>query len=271
MASASDVSPTRSARALRGLAHLTGDAGGHRAADDADARPDLHGPDGQPPYAAVVERPAARNRRLEQGDRSREEILDCASRLMATRGYDGTTISALCKESGLPASSIYYHFASKEGVLRAVMERGATRFALQTALDDLPVDASRVDKVVWVLRRAVHFVDESPEFLRLQTILLLSASSGDAHATVLQLRQRQRDGFRDALAICLAKPGEPSAEEVADHLVDFASATFEGAFLAAQSGSSSYNDTLAILAEVLIRLADSYDADATSTVANDER
>lgn len=48
-----------------------------------------------------------------------------ASRLMATRGYDGTSISALAKSSGLPASSIYWHFGSKEGVLKAVMERGA--------------------------------------------------------------------------------------------------------------------------------------------------
>ena len=47
---------------------------------------------------------------------------------MAARGYSGTSVSDIARESGLPASSIYWHFASKTGVLTAVMERGAARF-----------------------------------------------------------------------------------------------------------------------------------------------
>ena len=97
---------------------------------------------------------------------------------MAARGYDGTSISVLAKESGLPASSIYWHFGSKEGVLKAVMERGAAQFAASTALDGLPRAASRVDRVSWVLQRAAQIIEESPEFLRLQTILLLRAPTG---------------------------------------------------------------------------------------------
>ena len=122
--------------------------------------------------------PAAKSRRQELGDRSRENILDAARRLMAARGYDGTSISVLAKESGLPASSIYWHFGSKEGVLKAVMERGAAQFAASTALDGLPRAASRVDRVSWVLQRAAQIIEESPEFLRLQTILLLRAPTG---------------------------------------------------------------------------------------------
>ncbi len=71
---------------------------------------------------------AARTKRQLQGDQSREEILDAATRLMAARGYAGTSVSDIARESGLPASSIYWHFASKTGVLTAVMERGAARF-----------------------------------------------------------------------------------------------------------------------------------------------
>ena len=47
---------------------------------------------------------------------------------MATRGYAATSISDIRKACGLPPSSIYWHFGSKEGVLAAVMERGADRF-----------------------------------------------------------------------------------------------------------------------------------------------
>ncbi|MEU3294376.1 TetR/AcrR family transcriptional regulator [Streptomyces longwoodensis] len=179
-----------------------------------------------------------------------------ASRLMATRGYDGTSISALAKSSGLPASSIYWHFGSKEGVLKAVMERGAARFAAETSLDDVPRDRSPREKVTWVLQRATRLIEESPEFLRLQMILLLSAPTGDANAAVGQLRQRQREGLRDMLALCFAEPGEPAATEIADRLVDIAAATFEGAFLAAQAGSTAHSRTLAQLVDVLIRMAE---------------
>ena len=202
-----------------------------------------------------MSKPVSRTRRQEQGDQSREEILDAASRLMAARGYDGTSVSALAKESGLPASSIYWHFGSKEGVLKAVMERGAAHFAAVTSPQDLPLAGSPAEKVAWMLERAARIIEDSPEFLRLQTILLLSAPTGEANAAVLAVRHQQREGLRDALAICFAEPGDPPATECADRLVDFAGATFEGAFLAAQGGSLAHSDTLAKLTDVLIRMA----------------
>ena len=54
---------------------------------------------------------------------------------MAEQGYEAATVAALVEEAGIPASSIYHYFGSKEGVLLAVMERGAERFF--EALPDL--------------------------------------------------------------------------------------------------------------------------------------
>jgi AcrR family transcriptional regulator len=63
-----------------------------------------------------------------RGARSREAVLDAAERLMAEQGYEAASVAALVEEAGIPASSIYHYFGSKEGVLLAVMERGAERF-----------------------------------------------------------------------------------------------------------------------------------------------
>src|SRR6187397_1398506 len=63
-----------------------------------------------------------------RGARSREAVLDAAERLMAEQGYEAATVSRLVEEAGIPPSSIYHYFGSKEGVLLAVMERGAERF-----------------------------------------------------------------------------------------------------------------------------------------------
>src|SRR4029079_7251189 len=87
-------------------------------------------------FPARVDHDVTPNRR---GTRSREAVLDAAERLIAEHGYEGATVSARVREAGIPASSIYHYFGSKEGVLLAVMERGAERF-----FDELPVADRRV-------------------------------------------------------------------------------------------------------------------------------
>ncbi|MFJ8003943.1 TetR/AcrR family transcriptional regulator [Streptomyces fagopyri] len=59
---------------------------------------------------------------------SADVILDAAEKLMSDNGYAATSISAICRESGLPVGSVYHHFGSKAGILAAVMERGTVRF-----------------------------------------------------------------------------------------------------------------------------------------------
>ena len=63
-----------------------------------------------------------------RGARSRELVLDAAERLIAENGYGSATVAALVEEAGIPPSSVYHYFDSKEGILLAVMERGAERF-----------------------------------------------------------------------------------------------------------------------------------------------
>jgi len=53
------------------------------------------------------------NKRQELGARSRTAILDAALQLMSETGYDGTSVAKIAQKSGLPASSIYWHFGSK--------------------------------------------------------------------------------------------------------------------------------------------------------------
>ncbi len=53
----------------------------------------------------------------------REQILDEATRLFAERGYDGTSMSDLATSVGLRKASLFHHFASKEELKRAVLDR----------------------------------------------------------------------------------------------------------------------------------------------------
>ena len=61
--------------------------------------------------------PAARRRRA-NGEESRQRILDAAAEIAGERGYDGTSIALVSERSGLPASSIYWHFEDKDALHR---------------------------------------------------------------------------------------------------------------------------------------------------------
>ena len=56
---------------------------------------------------------------------------------MAEHGFEAATLARVVEESGIPMSSVYHYFGSKDRILLAVMERGADRF-----FADLP-DLSR--------------------------------------------------------------------------------------------------------------------------------
>src|SRR5687768_17013247 len=54
---------------------------------------------------------------------SRTAILDAAERLFAERGYAATTIKQIGAAAGVNSALLYYYFADKEQLYRAVLER----------------------------------------------------------------------------------------------------------------------------------------------------
>ncbi|NIH99271.1 AcrR family transcriptional regulator [Mycolicibacterium fluoranthenivorans] len=164
-------------------------------------------------------------KRQQQGESSRGQILDAAERLMSTQGYAATSISHIRAECGLPASSIYWHFGSKEGVLAAVMERGAERFFAQ-----IP----RHGDLETTRAAAAKLLAEHPEFLRLTYILSLERSADPAvGAAVRRVRDTAIAGFRDVIRQMIPAGVEHErTERVVAELASFATALSDGVFFA---------------------------------------
>jgi len=61
-------------------------------------------------------------------DRDRPEgwrrILDVAAALFLERGYTATSLRDIAAAVGVKSGSLYYHFSSKQALLRAILERG---------------------------------------------------------------------------------------------------------------------------------------------------
>jgi AcrR family transcriptional regulator len=97
--------------------------------------------------------------RRQGGERTAEKILDAAEELFAERGYEGTTLRDVATRVGVRAPSLYNHFASKDELYAAVLERGIgpviellTRTAAAPA--DQPSDPARlVSDVMAILSR----------------------------------------------------------------------------------------------------------------------
>ncbi|MEV0633579.1 TetR/AcrR family transcriptional regulator [Streptomyces sp. NPDC050619] len=54
---------------------------------------------------------------------TRDRLLDAAERLYAEHGFTATSLRTLTEAAGANVAAVNYHFGSKEGLLRAVVER----------------------------------------------------------------------------------------------------------------------------------------------------
>ena len=134
--------------------------------------------------------PAPRRRRA-NGEESRQRILDAAAEIAGERGYDGTSIALVSERSGLPASSIYWHFEDKDTLIAAVIERSFIQWASDMS-SRVPIQegASRVEIMGALLQRTARALLASPDFLRLGLMLTLERRPDELSARTVFLRTR---------------------------------------------------------------------------------
>src|SRR5208282_2885173 len=133
-----------------------------------------------------------------RGLRSRELVLDAAERVMAEQGYEAATMARVVEEAGIPMSSVYHYFGSKEGILLAVMERGADRFFADLPAWDEQADQS-AEHLAQVIAGAAQALKRHPHFLRLLIVMAaqpLAAVDGQVQAVVGRVRERALERLR---------------------------------------------------------------------------
>ncbi len=169
-----------------------------------------------------------------RGMRSRELVLDAAERVMAQDGFEAATLARVVEEAGIPMSSVYHYYGSKEGILLAVMERGAQHF-----FDDLPDSARRVGRpaqyLATVISTAAETLERHPNFLRLLIVFAAqppAIAGGEIAGVVSRVRTLGLERLQREIA--LAFDDEP-ASPATIRLAQFALAAFDGAFIATQA------------------------------------
>jgi AcrR family transcriptional regulator len=93
-------------------------------------------------------------KRAAQGRATRGQLIEVATGLFASHGYEGTSIEAVLTAAGVSRGALYHHFAGKEALFRAVLEALSDRITAQlteviSGCAD-PVDAVRTAALGWI-------------------------------------------------------------------------------------------------------------------------
>jgi AcrR family transcriptional regulator len=183
------------------------------------------------PFAA---KPRAQRRTRANGEQSREKILDAATAVATERGYEGTTISLVSKKSGLPPTSIYWHFADKDDLIAAVIERSFLRW--MAALDLPGHDEARARAMELGPQVAKAFLDE-PDFLRLGLMLALERRPVEPRAREMFLQVRDNASRRFAEVVRDIAP--ELGDENVSLITTYALSGADGLFIAKEVGGDS--------------------------------
>jgi AcrR family transcriptional regulator len=177
-------------------------------------------------------------RRARRGAESQQAILDATIAIAAERGYERTTIVLVSERSGLPASSIYWHFRNKDELFAAVIERGFVEWSKELERSQSVVQgAKRRERLSGVIERVVGSLTANPDFLLLGLMLSLErqATPTRARDMFVEVRARAYELIVDAILRELpAGTPDTSALAVARNLALLTFTAAEGLFIAAQ-------------------------------------
>ena len=155
------------------------------------------------------------NKNIERGQVTRAHLVEVATRLFATRGYDNTSIEAVLAETGVSRGSLYHHFPGKEALFLAVLEAEGARLgaqmvaAIAAATDQ--IDMLRIGCAIWIRQAGDPVV---------QQIMLIDAPAVLGWQRWRELDEPALDMIRSALGYA-AEAGavDPRHVEVFAHIV----------------------------------------------------
>ncbi len=100
-------------------------------------------------------------RAKEEAERTRTRILASALALFAKKGYAHTTFTDIAARLKLTKGAVYWHFASKEALLLALIDEMVARFGRLFASAMPPGEASYADVAALVARQTARMLDHA--------------------------------------------------------------------------------------------------------------
>ena len=132
-------------------------------------------------------------------ERTRQKILDAALRLFAAHGYAGASTQAIIVASEVTKPVLYYHFGSKAGLFRAVVDRAESQLLelisrIKGGVENTP------ERLVEICAAMFQFACDRPEVMSLAVDLLLQAKEqGPPHKHCFGKAQKRLAVIQDVM------------------------------------------------------------------------
>ena len=174
-------------------------------------------------------------KRAAQGRATREQLVEIATRLFATRGYEDTSIEAVLAAAGVSRGALYHHFAGKDALFGAVVESVENRITaeLTAAISDAPdpVAALETAALAWiglagdpVIQRVIltdapavlgwerwRNMDDQRAFVMTRELLQAVADAGRLAPGLVDGFAHMILGALDEMALVIARAEDPEA------------------------------------------------------------
>lgn len=188
------------------------------------------------------------------GKASRRRILDAAAEIAGERGYEGTSISLVSQRSGLPASSIYWHFKDKDDLIAAVIDDSYSRWlASLSAPGKAEAERDPARGFAARFRQTAASLAEFPDFVRLGLMLILEhrPTEPTGRQKFVDIRSTMHEVLREVF-----RHLHPDLEVgQVDALARLTLALVDGYFIAAEAGELELTDAHDIIIEAVASTA----------------
>ncbi len=143
---------------------------------------------------------------------TRARILDAAATVFRQNGYTGTRLSDIASAANTQAGSMYYHFASREDLVREVLRvaQERTNEFVMERVHSLPEDASSLDRLREALTAHLTAVLEIGDYTA-ATLRILGQVPEEIRESIVGLRREYGKFFKQLFDQALAN-GELRAD-----------------------------------------------------------
>ena len=182
---------------------------------------------------------------------SKERILAATAALVRERGLDGTTIAAVCERSGLPVSSIYWHFEDKDALLAQVLRTSYARWLAAVPLWRSSPSPDGRD-LAQVLEESIRSLQEMPDFLVVGMQLILEQRDQYQGARMFFVEIRAH--MAGMMTVWLLEALQPDPDpQLAEHLARLVASFADGALIALQLDEIDVEDYVRLFLGTFLR------------------
>lgn len=170
-------------------------------------------------------------------ENTREIILETATRLFQTKGFNSIGMSEIIKESGAPKGSLYYHFPNgKEQIILEAIQQAAERIRIKVKTD-LGKEKNFVEALDDVIENMMASIESTHNEISYSISLMALESVGTSDKLRLASQtalQQMEQLYIDKALICGIESGNARA------LGSFVQTVLEGAYTEALIFQSSH-------------------------------